>query len=78
MNTVDSIESFVSDVKHGHWDTVLSVVSHLKLSSAAMVHLYEQARPFIYPSQESNRNFRILYYHYFYFYLYFYFYFYFD
>ena len=27
LNTVDNIDTFISDIQHGHWDAVMSVVS---------------------------------------------------
>lgn len=42
LNTVDSVENFVSDVNNGRWDVILPQVAQLKLPRAKLEDLYEQ------------------------------------
>eukprot|EP00049_Salpingoeca_infusionum_P022941 m.9637 g.9637 ORF g.9637 m.9637 type:complete len:520 (+) comp5477_c0_seq1:196-1755(+) len=42
MNVVPNMDTFLSDVRHGHWETVLKTISQLKLPDAALMDLYEQ------------------------------------
>ncbi|KAI8591287.1 WD40-repeat-containing domain protein [Geranomyces variabilis] len=42
LNTVDSVEGFASDIKHGRWDIVLKTVAQLNISQKKLVDLYEQ------------------------------------
>jgi hypothetical protein len=42
LNTVDDVEAFVGDVQQGRWDTVMQVVSTMRLPQGLLFEIYEQ------------------------------------
>jgi len=42
LNTVDSMENFLSDINHGRWDSVLPQVASLQLPRDKLMSIYEQ------------------------------------
>ncbi|XP_061585655.1 LOW QUALITY PROTEIN: WD40 repeat-containing protein SMU1-like [Cololabis saira] len=53
LNTVESFESFIADIKRGQWDSVLLAIESLKLPDNTLIDLYEQTQPERYLHLES-------------------------
>lgn len=45
LNTVDSLETFTTDINNGRWDALLPQVAQFKLSRKKLEDLYEQVLP---------------------------------
>ena len=56
LNTVDNLESFISDIQRGHWDSVISQVSLLKLPREKMVEFKLVAIFFSIPLRSEAHN----------------------
>lgn len=42
LNTVDSVDTFTSDILNGNWDSVVRAVSRVSLPADKMIFLYDQ------------------------------------
>jgi WD40 repeat-containing protein SMU1 len=46
LNTIDNIETFLNDIKHGRWDTVLKQLQPLTIEDEKLFDLHEQVSTF--------------------------------
>eukprot|EP00467_Chlorarachnion_reptans_P004427 CAMPEP_0114498094 /NCGR_PEP_ID=MMETSP0109-20121206/6689_1 /TAXON_ID=29199 /ORGANISM="Chlorarachnion reptans, Strain CCCM449" /LENGTH=507 /DNA_ID=CAMNT_0001675549 /DNA_START=52 /DNA_END=1572 /DNA_ORIENTATION=+ len=42
LNTVENVDNFMNDILHGRWDSVIEVVSTLRLPNMKLMELFEQ------------------------------------